>query len=159
MSAPSSVPTPDLFSNPAASEAGYEQWRAARKQENEYNLLSRTQEDESGYERWRAEAKVKVEKKIAETMNEDAGDLPIATDGSGYEHWRKDMEEARLEFERRWGVPAGHRVRVQLRDDEGEREGVLHVLERIAPTKKHGLMLQLGGKQFRAAELVSVVRI
>lgn len=158
MSASSSDPSADLFSQPVADESGYEQWRASRRQERADDLLVPSQ-DESGYERWRAEAKAEIEKKAAEVMTGDAGELPIASDGSGYDHWRKDMEEARLEFERRWGVPVGHRVRVQLRDDEIEREGILHVVERIAPTKKHGLMLQLGDRPFRAVEVMSVVRI
>lgn len=153
MSTSSSYAAPDLFSQPAKDESGYEHWRALRMQARADDLLSRS-EDESGYERWRAEVKAEVEKKAA-----DASELPIANDGSGYDHWRKDMDEARLEFERRWGVPVGHRVRVQLRDDDVEHEGVLNVVERIAPTKKHGLMLQLGGRQFRAAELMSVVRV
>lgn len=125
-----STPEPDLFSLSAGDEAGYERWRAEGEAARNVGLLS----------------------------GESAGELPVAADGAGYERFRADMAEARLAFERQWGVPAGHRVRVVLRDGDREHEGILRVVESIAPTKKLGLMLQVGGHAFRAAEVLSVVR-
>lgn len=118
-----------------------------------------TNNDESGYQRWRAEADAARAASPAENAQSGEAELPVSSDASGYEHWHAQMVEARRAFERRWGVPAGHRVRVQLSDGDSELEGTLQIIERISPTKKDGLMLQLGGRQFRATEVVRVVRI
>ena len=121
------------------------------------DLFSLSTGDESGYERWRAE--VEAERRAGLGRRKEPGELPVAADAAGYERYRAEMDGARLEFERRWGVPVGHSVRVLLRDDDREHEGILRVVEKVTPTKKHGLMLRIGGREFRAAEVVSLVRV
>jgi hypothetical protein len=119
------------------------------------DLFSLSAGDESGYERWQAEV---AAEQMAAVARREVEELPQAVDETGHAHWQREMAEARLEFERRWGVPLGHRVRVMLRDDEREIEGLLRVVEREAATKKLGLMLAVDGREFRASEVVSIVR-
>lgn len=119
------------------------------------DLFSLSAGDESGYERWQAEVEAE---RLAAVARRAAEELPRADDEAGHEYWQREMAEERLAFERRWGVPAGHRVRVVLRDDEREHEGILRVREDRAATRKHGLWLRIGEREFRASEVMSMVR-
>ena len=49
-------------------------------------------------------------------------------DAAGFAKWQRD-QEARLEAIRReWGVPVGRRVRVRLKDLDGELKGKLELV-------------------------------
>lgn len=110
---------------------------------------------ESGYERWKSEAAEARAK--AETARR-AEELPALGDDAGYAAWKREVEEAKRSFERRWGVPPGCVVRVQLRGEPMEREGVLRVSEAPAGPKAV-LRLQVGDRVFEVREIEHLVTL
>lgn len=110
-----------------------------------------------GYTRWKAEAEAL---KKAQEAARRAAELPVAaSDESGYVAWKAEAEEARRQFEKRWGVPLGKAVRLQLRGEEREREGVLMLdLETLAGHTQH-LRLRLGSHRFAATQIERLVRL
>ena len=112
-------------------------------------------ESAEGYERWKAAAAQAREEAKAASR---AGELPTLEDDAGYAAWKRDAAEARRVFERRWGVPLGQPVRVQLRGERREREGVLRVAEE--PAGPGGVLrLRLGDEVFETGRIESVVRV
>ncbi|MEZ5387401.1 MAG: hypothetical protein R3F13_17965 [Prosthecobacter sp.] len=108
-----------------------------------------------GYERWKAEtSRACAEAEAARRAEE----LPMREGSAGYETWKRDAEEARHAFERRWGVPLGKRVRVVLVGERHEREGVLRIVEG-AKTNNGVLQLRMGQEVFAAGRIESVVRL
>jgi len=56
-------------------------------------------------------------------------------------------------------VPLGKPVRVQLRGEAREREGLLRVVEEAAANSAKPLRLVIGGHVFAAGQIESVVRV
>lgn len=112
-------------------------------------------ESAEGYERWKADAaRARLE---AEALRR-AEELPTLSDDTGYAAWKRDAAEARRAFERRWGVPLGRQVRVLLRGERCEREGVLRLAEE--PAGLGGILrLRLDDEVFEAGRIESVVRL
>ncbi len=67
-----------------------------------------------------------------------------------------EREEAKRAFDRRWGVPLGRRVRVQLKNGS-EFEGLLTYLEKPGKESAASLSFQAGGRTFLGADVVSIV--
>jgi len=111
---------------------------------------------DDGYARWKAE--VEVERAALEATQR-AAELPASADEAGFSAWKAEAEAARRAFERRWGIPLGKLVRVQLRGEPREREGLLLAVEETKrqPTKQ--LRLRLGTYVFSASQIESVVRV
>lgn len=105
-----------------------------------------------GYTRWKAEALAERE---AQLEKQRASELPSAAGQQGYETWKAEIAEVRRAFEHRWGVPLGKQVRVRLRGEWKEREGLLRLADDDMPTKG----LRLGDHTFAANEIESVVRL
>lgn len=111
--------------------------------------------DGTGYERWKKEA-ARARAQTEEARR--AEELPALGSDAGYAAWKREAEEARRSFERQWGVPLGQAVRVQLRGERTEREGVLRVAEE--PTEPGGVLrLRLGERVFEAREIESLVTL
>ena len=112
-----------------------------------------------GYEPWKLEV---AREREQEEAAKKAAELPSKADESGYTAWKAEIEAAWRAFERRWGVPLGKQVRVQLRGEAREREGLLQVVEepkrKPSKTALH-LKLRLGGFVFSSTQIESVVRI
>ena len=105
-----------------------------------------------GYSAWKSA--MAKEKAAAENP-----ELPVQSSTDGFTRWKEEAEAARRAFEKRWGVPLGKAVRVQLRGEPREREGLLRLVDE--PTRgsfKH-LRLTLGGHRFGANEIESLVRV
>ena len=82
------------------------------------------------------------------------------SDEDGFARWKEEAEAAKRAFEKRWGVPLGKLVRVQLRGEAAEREGLLRVVEEAAEGKSaKQLRLTIAGHTFAAAQIESVVRV
>ena len=77
----------------------------------------------------------------------------------GFACWKEEAESAKRAFEKRWGVPLGKPVRVQLRGEAREREGLLRVVEEAAGNSARPLRLVIGGHTFAAGQIESVVRV
>lgn len=80
-------------------------------------------------------------------------------DESGYDAWQSEREATRRAFEKRWGVPLNKRVRVQLRGEPREREGLLRLVEELDGSRKKSLRLRLGDFLFNASQIESLSRV
>lgn len=109
-----------------------------------------------GYATWKA---AMAAEKAAEDVRRRSAELPVNPDEGGFARWREEAESAKRAFEKRWGVPLGKPVRVQLRGEAAEREGLLRVVEEAAGNAGKQLRLTLGGRTFAAGEIESVVRV
>lgn len=113
-------------------------------------------EADDGYTRWKAEvAAERAEKEAAQR----AAELPASSDEAGFAAWKAEAELARRDFEQRWGIPLGKRVRVQLRGEPREREGLLQAVEEEAQNRSIKLRLRLGSYVFPASQIESLVRV
>lgn len=108
-----------------------------------------------GYERWKAEV---AQERAAQESVRRAVELPAQAGDEGYARWKAETEGAKRAFEQRWGVPLGKRVRVQLRDEAREREGLLRMVEEPGSGGKT-LRLRLGTEVFEAGRIERLVRV
>lgn len=113
-----------------------------------------------GYTAWKA---AMAAEKAAEQARRRSTELPVQAGAEGFTRWRQEAEEARRSFEKRWGIPPGKIVRVLLRGESREREGLLRLAEepqgKPDSTSTKDLRLVLGGHAFTAAQIVSLVRV
>lgn len=80
----------------------------------------------------------------------------------GYSKWKAEADAERRAFELRWGIPLGKRVRLQLRGEAREREGVLRLAEEAPqPGRRDArqLRLSLDGQIFPASLIESISRL
>lgn len=111
---------------------------------------------DDGYARWKAEAQAERD---AAAEKRRASELPAAANHEGYEAWKSEVAELKRAFEHRWGVPLGRSVRVTLRGEHREREGVLRLADDAMPDKGRSVALRLGDHTFAATQIQSVVRL
>jgi hypothetical protein len=109
-----------------------------------------------GYSQWKAA--MAAEKAAAEATRRRA-ELPVQADADGFARWKQESEDARRAFEKRWGIPTGKQVRVQLRGESREREGILRPVEEPQGSLAKQLRLTLGGHTFPASQIESLVRV
>jgi hypothetical protein len=105
-----------------------------------------------GYSAWKSEM-------AAEKARRRNKELPVHTSEEGFDRWREEAEKEKRAFEKRWGVPLGKLVRVQLRGEAREREGLLRVVEEPVGSSAKALRLTMGGHAFAAAQIESLVRV
>ncbi|MFM2167935.1 MAG: hypothetical protein RIS79_2306 [Verrucomicrobiota bacterium] len=108
---------------------------------------------EDGYAQWKAAV---ADEKAAQAEARKAEELPEQGGEDGFARWKADMDTARRAFEHRWGVPLGKRVRLQLRGEPREREGLLRALEEQGSST---LRLSLDGHVFAMTQIESVSRL
>lgn len=113
-------------------------------------------EADDGYARWKAEA---AAERAAQEAAQRAAELPASSDEGGFAAWKAEAEATRRAFEQRWGIPLGKLVRVQLRGEPREREGLLLAVEEATHTRSKKLRLRLGTHLFLASQIESVVRV
>lgn len=111
---------------------------------------------DDGYARWKAEA---AADRAAQEAAQRAAELPASADEAGFAAWKAEAEAARRTFEQRWGIPLGKQVRVQLRGELREREGLLLAVEDAAHKRSTQLRLRLGSHVFPASQIESAVRV
>jgi hypothetical protein len=109
-----------------------------------------------GYSAWKSEM---AAEKVAEEARRRNKELPVHTSEEGFARWKEDAENEKRAFEKRWGVPLGKLVRVQLRGEAREREGLLRVVEEPAGSSAKALRLTMGGHTFAATQIESLVRV
>ena len=109
-----------------------------------------------GYSTWKA---AMAAEKAAEEARRRSAELPVQGGEDGFARWKEEAESAKRAFAKRWGVPLGKPVRVQLRGEAREREGLLRVVEEAAGNSAKPLRLMLGGHVLAAGQIESVVRV
>lgn len=80
-------------------------------------------------------------------------------DESGYRRWQEDLERQKKEFEARYGIILGARVRVMLLDEDMPREGCLVLCDSKEPQHRSKLRLRIGKRSFTLAEMVALKRL
>ena len=118
----------------------------------EPDLFSTAPAHEDGYAFWRAEQE---KERRAMPVHE----LPVSEQADGYVAWRAEMQRNRETVEKRFGVPLGHRVRVQLINELKPLEGLLCVVEERQGPRAKGLRLRVGDRSFMFGEIESVVAV
>lgn len=108
---------------------------------------------EDGYARWKA---AMADEKAAKANARKAEELPAQGGEDGFARWKADMDAARRAFEHRWGVPLGKRVRLQLRGEPRERQGLLRAVKEQGSST---LRLSLDGHVFAMTQIESVSRL
>jgi hypothetical protein len=147
--APRSDRAPSALDHPAT--AGLELFEAASTADHSVD----------GYARWQAE---KAAEREAAAAAQASLDLPRSEDESGYQAWKAAELAARRELEQRWGLPLGRPVRVRLRCENQERQGILR-LARESSGQRHDASqpvrqrLSLGGFEFSLSEVEQVTRL
>lgn len=145
----SATPKKPLFEKPATAADA-----VVQKLELFQTAVEKT---DDGYARWKAEV---AAERQAQADVRRASELPVKSDDGGYAAWKEDAESARRNFEQRWGVPIGKAVRVQLRGESREHEGVLRIDEEPSATEgARQLRLRIGEHRFNAAQIESLVRL
>ena len=80
-------------------------------------------------------------------------------DSSGYAQWQHERAEGLDRIRREVGLPINRRVRVRLRDIDGEFRGLLTLVELpLGPRQAHHRRLRVGDFEFTATEIESCVR-
>ncbi|MGD9417392.1 MAG: hypothetical protein Q7R22_000510 [Verrucomicrobiota bacterium JB025] len=96
-------------------------------------------------------------------MSFDQGEFNFDANGDekGYQRWRDELDRRRREFEVRWGVIIGARVRLQLVNHSKPVEGIISLIETRG--KPQGLsarpMFSIHGIEFSHGEIESVMRL
>jgi hypothetical protein len=63
---------------------------------------------------------------------------------NGFENWRREREARMEAIRREWRVPVGRRVRIRLRDIDGEFEGTLNLAQQpVAIDRRVPLRLRI----------------
>ncbi len=109
-----------------------------------------------GYSTWKA---AMAAEKAEEEARRRRAELPVQGGEEGFARWKEEAEAEKRAFEMRWGVPLGRPVRVQLRGEAREREGLLRVVEEPVGSSAKALRLVVGGHVFAAGQIESVVRV
>jgi len=117
-----------------------------------FQAASATEAD--GYSAWKSA--MSQEKAAVEKARRSA-ELPVHSDANGFARWKEEAEVAKRAFEKRWGVPLGKTVRIQLRGESREREGRLRLVDEPPRDSSKHLRLTLGGHGFGANEIESLV--
>lgn len=89
-------------------------------------------------------------------MNFDQGEFDFNPSGdeAGYRRWQERLDQQRRDFERRWGIPLGHRVRVQLEHHAKPLVGRVEAIQARSAKPR----LRLGTVEFSPDQIESVVR-
>ena len=129
-----------------------------KSRETQGDLFSSASGNEEGWQFYKSEAEA-AKSPLPRDAKMQQPVLQSAADESGHAHWRAEGEIARRDFEKRWAVPLGHRVRLTLLGDGPELEGLLRHDEDRPNKHRTGLCLRVGSHRFHSSEVASVVRL
>jgi len=94
-------------------------------------------------------------------MNFDQGQFNFDAPGddSGYFKWQQELAERRKNFESRYGIIIGSKVRLTLIGEDRPLEGIITVCESREPKNRSKLHLRLGKREFIHAQIESISRL
>ena len=117
---------------------------------SDLDLFAAAPKSEEGYLKWRTET----------AQERKAGLLPERADESGYAAWKSDQLAQRAAFEKQWGIRLGHPVRIQLRGEPREREGLILLVDDLPPSSsRQPLRLRIGDHLFLPIQIESLVTV
>lgn len=105
--------------------------------------------------------KLRRELTARKTMDFDQGEFSFDEPGSegGYHRWQYELLQRKKEFESRFGILLGTRVRVQLVGELAPLEGMISLADRKEPKKRSQLKLLMGHRTFTLAQIESIGRL
>ena len=80
-------------------------------------------------------------------------------DDSGYQSWLLELAERRRNFQSRYGIIIGSRVRLTLIGEDLPLEGIISVCDAREPANRSKLHLRLGHRKFLLAQIESISRL
>ena len=94
-------------------------------------------------------------------MNFDQGEFSFDQLGSesGYAAWQMELQIKKEKFEARYGIILGSRVRVQLRGELSEIEGVIRLADNKEPANRGQLKLAMGKRTFTLGQIESISKL
>jgi len=82
-----------------------------------------------------------------------------ASDSSGYQKWRDEMNARKREIESHYGIILGKPVHLQLIGENKPLQGILTIASKSLPKIRSQLLLQLGKREFTLAQIESIARL
>jgi hypothetical protein len=92
-------------------------------------------------------------------FNQGSFDFDSPGDDSGYRKWQEELDRMKKEFETRYGIILGSRVRLILRGEDTPLEGIITLCDSKEPKNRSKLHLRMGKREFILAEIESVMRL
>ena len=92
-------------------------------------------------------------------FNQGELDFDQPNDGSGYQKWQEELDRRKKEFESRYGIILGTRVRLILIGEDTPLEGMITIATSKTPKNRAALPLRLGHREFTLAQIESVLRL
>ena len=77
----------------------------------------------------------------------------------GYLHWKSVLDEQKRDFESRWGIIIGRRVRLKIRTRDEPLEGIINIVQGEDKQRGAPLRLSLKGFQFAPKDIESILRL
>jgi hypothetical protein len=82
-----------------------------------------------------------------------------ASDSTGYQKWRYEMDARKREIESRYGIILGKPVHHQLLGEDKPLQGILTIASNSLPKIRSQLLLQLGKREFALAQIESIAHL
>lgn len=79
---------------------------------------------------------------------------------NGFQNWRREQERRLEAVRREWGLPVGRRVRLRLRDVDGEFEGKLELVHHpVTCDSRVALHLRIERMDFTSTDVEQCIRL
>jgi len=92
-------------------------------------------------------------------FNQGELDFNQPNDGSGYRKWQEELDLRKKEFESRYGIILGSRVRLTLIGEDKPLEGIITLASQKPPKNRAALPLRLAHREFTLAQIESIMRL
>ena len=73
--------------------------------------------------------------------------------------WQEELDQRKKQFETRYGIILGSKVRLILRGENTPLEGIIGLCDSNEPAIRSRLHLRMGKREFILAEIESVMRL
>ncbi len=92
-------------------------------------------------------------------FNQGELDFNQPNDGSGYRKWQEELDLRKKEFESRYGIVLGTRVRLILIGEDKPLEGTITIATTKLPKNRAALPLRLAHREFTLSQIESIMRL
>lgn len=92
-------------------------------------------------------------------FNQGELDFDQPNDGSGYRKWQEELDRRKKDFESRYGIVLGTRVRLTLIGENAPLEGIISLASQKPPKNRAALPLRLAHREFTLAQIESIMRL
>ena len=94
-------------------------------------------------------------------MNFEQGQFNFDADGNdaGYHKWQEALAARKKQFESRYGIILGSKVRLTLHGEAVPLEGIITLCDANEPKNQHKLRLNIGSRIITLDEIESIARL